>query len=147
MEEQNLAKGTDASGHDLAIAAAQQKYRVTCREYDARLEAIQKGHDETCRELYRQIKEANKQIYDLRNELVPTERPCSKKSLMPSSVIGMPKSLVLVGFVIAVLMAVLHQLDFLSVDCVCAPVIPCTTLHTQASVLDAPWWLPPSPHD
>jgi hypothetical protein len=144
MEEQNLAKGTGTSGHKGEIAAAQQKYRVTCREYDARLEAIQKEHDETCRELYGQIKEANKQVHNLRNELVPTERPCSKKSLMPSSVIGMPKSLVLVGFVIAVLMAVLNQLDLLSMDAACAPVMPGTTLDTQDAVFEAPWWAPPS---
>jgi hypothetical protein len=149
MEEQNLAKGTEASGHDLAIAAAQQKYRVTCREYDARLEAIQKGHDETCRELYGQIKQANKQVYDLRNELVPIETRFvqSKKGLAPSPVNGMPKSLVVVGFFVAVLMAVLNQFDLLSMDAVCAPAMPGTTLDKQDTVFEAPWWAPPEQKD
>jgi hypothetical protein len=145
LEEQNLATGTEASGHDSEIAAAQQKYRVACREYDARLEAIQKEHDETCRELYGQIKEANKQVHNLRNELVPTETPFvhNKKSLTPSPVNGMPKSLVVIGFFVAVLMAVLNQLDLLSMDAVCAPVMPGTTLDKQDAVFEAPWWAPP----
>jgi hypothetical protein len=145
MEEQNLATETDASEHNREIAAAQQKYRVTCREYDARLEAIQKEHDETCRELYGQIKEANKQVHNLRNELVPESPPVhSKKSPTPSPVNGMPKSLVMVGFFVAVLMAVLNQKDLLSMDALCAPVMPGTTLDTQDAVFEAPWWAPPS---
>lgn len=144
MEEQKLATGTDISGHDGEIAAAQQKYRVTCREYDARLEAIQKEHEETCRELYGQIKEANKQVFNLKNELVPTETPRvhSKKSFAPSPVNGMPRFLVVAGFVGAVLVAVLNQIDLLSIDAVCAPVMPGTTLDTQDAVFEAPWWAP-----
>jgi hypothetical protein len=144
MEEQNLATGTDTSEHNREIAAAQQKYREACREYDSRLEAIQKEHDETCRELYGQIKEANKQVHNLRNELVPVSpRVHSKKSLTPSPVNGMPKSLVVVGFFVAVLMAVLNQKDLLSMDAVCAPVMPGTTFDTQEAVFEAPWWASP----
>jgi hypothetical protein len=144
MEEQSLATGNNASGHDHELAEAQQEYRTACREYDARLEAIQQEHDETCRELYGQIKEANKQVHNLRNELgPPSPRVQSKKSLKPSQLNGMPKSLVVVGFVVAVLMAVLSQLDLLSMDAVCAPVMPGTTLDTKDAVFEAPWWAPP----
>jgi hypothetical protein len=144
MEEQNLAKGTEASGHDLSIVAVQQLHRVS-REYDARLEAFQKGHDDSCRELYGLIKEANKQVYDLRDELVPIETLFvqSKKGLAPSPVNGMPKSLVVVSFFVAVLIAVLNQFDLLSMDAVCAPAMPGTALDKQDTAFEAPWWAPP----
>jgi hypothetical protein len=145
MEEQKLATGSEASGHDRELDVAQQKYRTACRDYDARLEAIQQEHDEACRDLNRQINEANKRVHILTNELAPTDPPPIhiKKSVEPSQSSGIPKFLVVVGFVVAVLLTVLYQLDLLSMDAVCAPVMPGTTLDTQDAVFEAPWWAPP----
>jgi hypothetical protein len=75
MEEQKLATGSEASGHDRELDVAQQKYRTACRDYDARLEAIQQDHDETCRELNGQIKEAIEQDHVLTSELAPKDSP------------------------------------------------------------------------
>jgi hypothetical protein len=162
----------DCREHDARLEAMQQEHDETCRELHGqireankqlhtlrseyillselaetgtppdRLEAIQQEHDEACRELHGQLKEANNL---LRSEPAPRKKPTVhfKKSLEPSPSNGMPKSLVSVGFVVAVLLAVLHQLDLLSMDAVCAPAMPGTTLDTQDAAFEAPWWAPP----
>jgi hypothetical protein len=145
MEERKLATGLEAFGNDRELAAAQQKYRAACRDYDGLLEATQQEHDETCRELNGQIKEANKQVHFLTNELASTDSPPVpiKKSVEPRQSSGIPKPFALVGFVVAVLLAILYQFDLLSMDAVCAPAMPGTTLDTQDAIFEAPWWAPP----
>lgn len=143
------------------LYSAQNKYREAVAAQDIRYEMQTHGHTEQTEELRRQILAANLEADKLRAQLAslqmmdatPEEAAKIVERTLRSSLAQPPieekvKStghthtfLKYVGFGAVLFLTICYQLQLLSMNAVCSPVIPGTRLGTDMTQI-APWWAP-----
>ena len=143
------------------LSSAQNKYREAVAAQDIRYETQTRGHAEQTEELRRQILSTNLEADKLRAQLAslqmmdatPEEAAKIVERTMRSS-LALPtieekvKSsghtytfLKYAGFGAVIFLTICYQLQLLSMNALCSPVLPGTRLGKDMSQI-APWWAP-----
>lgn len=146
--------------HRVAQADALKKQKEAVAEHDLRIAEMVKKQEEQTDELRRQLLEANLECDKIRTELAGhlmagaspeeadeivnrTMRSATRKKANRSLLQKMFPFLQVSGVVLVAFVAIAYQLGLLSMNAMCAPVMPGTTLKDNASaILEAPWWVP-----
>jgi small-conductance mechanosensitive channel len=164
VREQMEEKAAEAEArvllHKEQLAEAQQKLKGTCVENDKKVAEIIKKHEIQLDDLRHQLLAANLECDKIHTELASHQMHASpedavniiNRTMKSASMRGgkaPPKKntlAIVTSFLrnsigaIVVLMAVAYPLGLLSMDSVCAPVMPGTILATHDASSEAPWW-------
>ena len=164
VREQVEEKAADAEArgllHKEQLAEAQQKLKETCVEHDKKVAEIMKKHENQLDDLRHQLLAANLECDKIRTELASHQMQASPedadniinrtmRSASFRSGNAPPKKSMLgvmarflrnsIG-VIVLLAAIAFPLGLLSMDAICAPIMPGTVLAAHETSSEAPWW-------
>jgi len=143
----------------LALSEVQQQKRDTALEHEGRITEMIRKHEEQTDDLRRQLLEANLECDKIRTELASHQMQASPdeagdiitRTLRSASFRKQKKTftkkimpcLQMATIVLVVLSAIAYQYGLLSMNAICAPVMPGTTLQDDADHMwEAPWWVP-----
>jgi small-conductance mechanosensitive channel len=149
-------------GYKKELADAEKRFKQAALDHDKVIADISKKHLELVDDLRRQLLAANLECDKIRTELASQQMRAAPQeaseiiSRTMKSVGGAPKTserlrqssplvstLRAFGVVLLLHLFAFQQLGFLSLNAMCAPVMPGTVVH-EASSFDAPWWVPQS---
>lgn len=146
--------------HKEQLAEAQQKLKNTSLEHDKKVAEIIKKHENQIDDLRHQLLAANLECDKIRTELASHQMQASPEDAvniinrtMRSASIrsgNAPPKMNMLGIIarflrnsvgaIVLLMGIAFPLGLLSMDAICAPLMPGTVLGTHDASSEAPWW-------
>eukprot|EP00544_Gedaniella_sp_CCMP2646_P006233 CAMPEP_0202503016 /NCGR_PEP_ID=MMETSP1361-20130828/40653_1 /ASSEMBLY_ACC=CAM_ASM_000849 /TAXON_ID=210615 /ORGANISM="Staurosira complex sp., Strain CCMP2646" /LENGTH=425 /DNA_ID=CAMNT_0049136151 /DNA_START=9 /DNA_END=1286 /DNA_ORIENTATION=- len=136
----------------LHLSEAQKKYRETCDENDRRVAEMTRLHNQEVENLRRQLSAANRDLDMLRGKLISLEVKEAERIAEHTVYTGIDptearkrtlkqqRKTITVG-AIALAVAWFYQVTAFSLDAICGPAMPGTTLSKE-STYEAPWFAP-----
>jgi hypothetical protein len=150
-ERITVSESTNRENH-LHLSEAQKKYRETCDENDRRVAEMTRLHNQEVENLRRQVSAANRDLDMLRGKLVSLEVKEAERIAEHTVYTGIDptearkrtlkqqRKTITVG-AIALAVAWFYQVTAFSLDAICGPAMPGTTLSKE-STYEAPWFAP-----
>jgi small-conductance mechanosensitive channel len=159
VEEKVAENEKLVEAHTIAKAESLQKYKDVVKDHEKRIADMINKHEDQTDDLRRQLLSANLECDKIRAELAslqmlaaPHDADAIVSRTMRSASFKMPQKsatkriipvLQISSAVMVVVIAIAYQLGLLSMNAMCAPVMPGSTLADDASALfGAPWWVP-----